>query len=227
MLTQTFPVVLAAAVLWVGCALLSRRAAVLAGLIVGLGLAWLWLTVAAGWQGQTWVRVVLPLALLVAGAAITRIALRSRHETDGRTPTFRHWKAIAAVAVAVAVAVAASLVVAGFGLPIRPGEYALQAEPVPLWQGYACAGVGLVSTVVRGSPNDPHVAWLEQSIAAPGLAVVTQRIEAIWPQGYRARFTPKLEVLDGWGNVVLRDGDTVSGTCGPSDGGYFLVPPFN
>jgi hypothetical protein len=218
MLTRTFPVVPAAALLWVSCALISRRTAVVGGLLIGLGATWLWLTAAADWQGQTWVRAVLPLALLVAGAAVTRIARRAANEADARTAAHRHSRAI------VVATVVASLVVAGFGLPVRPGEYALPTGPVPVWLSVSCAGVGL-DTVVRGSPNDPRVAWLENHLNVPGLPS-TPRLEATWPEGYRARFTPNLEVLDGWGNIVLRDGDPVSGSCGEIDGGQFLVPPF-
>jgi hypothetical protein len=221
MLTQTFPIVLAAALVWVGCALVSRRTAVLGGLLIGLGVASLWLTGGAGWQGQTWVWVVLSVALLVAGGAATRVAQRDRDEAVARRPAYRRSKAI------VVATVVASLVVAGFGLPARPGEYALPTGSMPAWIGVTCAGVGLVNTEVRGTPNDPHVAWLEQSVAVPGQAVTTQRLEATWPEGYRARFTPRLEILDGWGNVVFRDGDAVGGACGEFNGGFDLAPPFN
>jgi hypothetical protein len=91
-----------------------------------------------------------------------------------------------------------------------------------------CAGVGL-DTVVRGSPNDPRVVWLENRLETPPGLPSVPRLEAIWPAGYRARFTPKLEVLDGWGNVMLRDGDAVHGACSVREGDpteYFLVPPF-
>jgi hypothetical protein len=52
----------------------------------------------------------------------------------------------------------------------------------------------------------------------------------IWPAGYRARFTPKVEVIDGWGNVALREGDAVTGACGKRDADppqVLLIPPFN
>jgi hypothetical protein len=87
--------------------------------------------------------------------------------------------------------------------------------------------VGL-DTVVRGSPNDPRIAWLENHLGAPPGMATWPRSEATWPAGYRARFTPKLEILDGWGNVVLREGDAVTGSCsGYDSGSFYVVPPFN
>ncbi len=69
-----------------------------------------------------------------------------------------------------------------------------------------CAGVGL-DAVLHGSPNDPYVAWLRSN--GPGAG----RIEVVWPAGYRARFSPNLEVLNDRGIVVLREGDAISGAC--------------
>ena len=53
-------------------------------------------------------------------------------------------------------------------------------------------------------------------------------MEVTWPAGYRARFNPNLEVLDESGNVVIREGDAVSGACGnnPDTGMLYLEPPF-
>jgi len=59
-----------------------------------------------------------------------------------------------------------------------------------------CLWVGLDATL-RGDPDDPDVAWL----AYPG-----GRVEVVWPPGYRARFAPRLEILDPRGRVVLREG---------------------
>jgi membrane protein implicated in regulation of membrane protease activity len=219
MLTQTLPVVLAAAYLWIACLLLSRRTAALGGILIGLGACWLGLTVAA-WQGQTWIWAVFSLALLAIGAGLTRRTLRKRAEPKAGTSAYRHRTAI------VAATLVASLALGGFGLPVRPGEYGLSIVPVPVWVSVSCAGYGLPSTVVRGSPNDPRLAWLEQSVEVPGQAVTTQRVEATWPEGYRARFTSHLEILDGWGNVVFHDGDAVEGACGQVNGADYLVPPF-
>jgi hypothetical protein len=79
-----------------------------------------------------------------------------------------------------------------------------------------CAGIAL-SAVLHGDATDPHIAWL---IADPG-----KRVEVTWPPGYRARFTPNLEVLDGSEVVVIRAGDPVIGGCVTADL-LLLEPPF-
>ena len=87
--------------------------------------------------------------------------------------------------------------------------------------GGACAGVGL-NAVLRGSPTDARVAWLENPTANP------VRMDVAWPAGYHARFAPSIEILDQNGSVVLRDGDHVNGACGynPDTGLTYLQPPF-
>jgi hypothetical protein len=85
--------------------------------------------------------------------------------------------------------------------------------------GGACAGVGL-DAVLRGSPTDARVAWLDSTLGGPA------RLDVTWPAGYHARFTPKIEILDENGSVVLRDGDAVTGACGPGAGLLSLEPPF-
>ena len=70
-----------------------------------------------------------------------------------------------------------------------------------------CAGVGL-SAVLHGSPNDPHVAWLESNVRSD-----VRRTEVLWPAGYRARFSPSLEILNESGIVVLREGDAITAGC--------------
>jgi hypothetical protein len=212
-LTQPLPVALPAALLWVGCVLRSRRTAVRGGLLIGLGGSWLSLTAAAGWQTLPWVWVVLSVALLVAGVAVSRVAVRTPNRADSRIPAIPHSRAI------VLATVVASLLVVGIGLPLRPSEYALPTNGALPWLTM-CGGVGL-DAVVRGNPSDPRVAWLENRGGG--------NEEATWPAGYRARFTPKLEILDGWGNVVLREGDHVSGSCGgvTDSGAINMIPPFN
>jgi hypothetical protein len=95
-------------------------------------------------------------------------------------------------------------------LPTVPGQPAVAGAPL------ACAGVGL-STVLRGDPADPRVAWLER------LADRT-RMDVVWPAGYRARFAPRLEVLDASGAVVARDGDAVEGACAIGNDRLEVVP---
>jgi hypothetical protein len=117
----------------------------------------------------------------------------------------------------------AAILAAAFRMPLRPGEYALPTEaPMPAWMPIGCAGIGL-DAVVRGDPSDPRVAWLEDHLVAPGTTTFRQ-IDVRWPIGYRARFMPKIEILDAWGNVVLRDGDRVTGACSGTE--PYLSPPF-
>ena len=85
----------------------------------------------------------------------------------------------------------------------------------------ACGGVG-ADLLLRGSPTDPRVAWLEGSLAP----AVPQRVDVIWLGGYRARFSPGLEILDENGNVVARDGTHIAGYCVTGSDGL-VVPPFN
>jgi hypothetical protein len=86
--------------------------------------------------------------------------------------------------------------------------------------GNVCAGVGL-DAVLRGSPTDARVAWLENT-------GTNARMDVTWPAGYHARFTPSIEILDEHGSFVLRDGDRVEGACGynPDTGWTYLEPPF-
>jgi hypothetical protein len=72
----------------------------------------------------------------------------------------------------------------------------------------ACGGIGIDATL-HGSASDPHLTWLVNNLGT--------RIEVVWQPDYRARFTPKLEVLDENDEVVLREGDHISGGCVTSD----------
>jgi hypothetical protein len=96
----------------------------------------------------------------------------------------------------------------------------LYALPTTNWlAGGFCAGVGL-DAVLHGSPNDARVAWLENKLGGQS------RLEVTWPAGYRARFNPKLEILDENGKVVLREGDPVAGACSVGSDSVYLEPPF-
>lgn len=83
------------------------------------------------------------------------------------------------------------------------------------WNG-VCAGVGLVKAVLTGDPSDPRLAWLQTP---------TGRKDVVFPPGSSARFTPRLEVLDGNGKVVGREGDVIDGGCvtGPDAAGPLLI----
>ncbi len=132
----------------------------------------------------------------------------------------------ARVLTVVAVDVAAVVMVAWlawatnqYGVPLAAGEVAL---PTFTMQGDYCGGVGL-DAVLHGDAHDARVAWVTNTI--PGLAY-GDRMEVIWPRGYRARFTPNLVVLDEDDRPVIAEGDPVEGTCGFVDGAALLTPPF-
>jgi hypothetical protein len=69
----------------------------------------------------------------------------------------------------------------------------------------AYAGIGLEGATLRGDPHDWRVAWLD--LGRNG----TRRL--VFPQGFTARFTPRLEVLDASGQVRFHDGDAIPGAC--------------
>jgi hypothetical protein len=243
----TFPSVLAAAVLAVWYPIASRARAGLGGLLVGLGITSSWALATSSlicdqssprvctellpnaparladpdtWPSQALLWLVVSVVLVVGGAIATFVAPR-RRQVGGTAPRpFPSGGVIVIAAVAVGI-------VAWSGLPLRPGEYAIATGSWPAWFPGACGGFGL-DTVVRGDPTDPRVVWLENRMDAPG-QVFPPRFETVWPAGYRARFTPTLEVVDGGGDVVLRDGDPVMGSCGLRGGNpqeEVMVPPF-
>lgn len=104
---------------------------------------------------------------------------------------------------------------------LPPGEFALPTEaPIELPSGAveACGGIAIEARL-HGDPADPHLAWLVDN---SGL-----RREVVWPPGYRARFSPSLEVLAPTGVAVLREDDPVSAACVTGDPGILLLePPF-
>ena len=75
----------------------------------------------------------------------------------------------------------------------------------PAWRGGSCLGVGL-DVALRGDEADPRVVWAADRVTG-------DRVELLWPVGYRARFGPTLEVLDERGRVVGREGDLIIGGC--------------
>jgi hypothetical protein len=100
--------------------------------------------------------------------------------------------------------------------PVSPGPF---ADSIPLPGSFpwpsppatppACAGVGL-DAILHGDPADPAVTWLDDR-AGGG------RLEVTWPVGFRARFAPRLVVVDPTGRVVHRDGDAIDGACVDGD----------
>lgn len=106
-------------------------------------------------------------------------------------------------------------------MQLASGETALPTEPpvsLPPGAIEACGGVA-ISAVLHGDAADQHVAWLVSDLGT--------RIDVAWPPGYRARFSPSLEVLDGSDVLVIKAGDPVSGGCVTVNPGVLLLePPF-
>jgi hypothetical protein len=94
----------------------------------------------------------------------------------------------------------------------------LPTPSLPTLGGYdgACRGVGL-ETTLAGRASDQRVAWLETTGG--------RRVEAAWPPGFTARFSPGLVILDETGAIVLRAGDAVPGGCVTSEDGPILIDP--
>jgi hypothetical protein len=81
-----------------------------------------------------------------------------------------------------------------------------------------CAGGGFPDSIIHGDPADAEIVWLETADPMTGEIGVTLRVR--WPHGFTARFTPQLELVDGDGQVVAREGDRltrVGGSSGSDD----------
>lgn len=98
------------------------------------------------------------------------------------------------------------------------GSIEIALPTLASWTG-SCRGVGLSDAVLHGASDDARGAWL---VTRDGV-----RLDVVWPPGYRARFAPDLEVLDGGGTLRFREGDEPTGACttGPDADGPLLLAP--
>ena len=71
--------------------------------------------------------------------------------------------------------------------------------------GTACAGIGINDGTLRGDRRDPRVAWLDHGSSGT--------MDLVFPTGFTARFTPRLEILDATGQVRFREGSAITGGC--------------
>ena len=102
---------------------------------------------------------------------------------------------------------------------LSPGELPLPTPPFVSHAPDICAGVR-IGALLHGDAHDPVLTWVEDT-------TTHTRRDVVWPVGYRARFAPRLEVLDASGTVVLQEGDLITGVCGiTADGRFYLTPPF-
>lgn len=88
---------------------------------------------------------------------------------------------------------------------VLAGCSVVQPNPaLPTVDAGGCRGVGIPDATLTGDPKEPRVAWVIQD---------GHRRDVVFPNGYTARFSPKLEILDASGHVVARDGDAITGGC--------------
>lgn len=102
-------------------------------------------------------------------------------------------------------------------LPTLPSS-----SPGPGGTRAVCAGVGFSDSILHGSPVASEPVWLD------GLDQPSVRTAVRWPAGFRARFSPTLELLDPTGAVVAREGDrllNIAGSMGRD--GRFIIWAFN
>jgi hypothetical protein len=229
-LTQLFPLALIGGAIWIGLAR-TRRVSAVGSFLGGFGAMLSLLTVAAASNPPPWIWFVISPAVMVAGLGLGWATRKAPSESTEQPRPGRRWPTLPAKAI-IGMAVVLAIGLSWTGFPAGPGEYALPANYAspPVWLGTICAGVGLEATL-HGDPSDPRIAWLENRIGVPD-GTTGRRMDVVWPAGFRARFTPKLEVLNGLGQVVLREGDMVGGACsapvdGYGSGFYYLTPPFN
>lgn len=99
-----------------------------------------------------------------------------------------------------------------------------QLKTVRIADSTSCVGEA-IDGVLRGSPADGAVAWLE-------IGSNSARHEVVWPTGYTAQFVTVggrevLEILDASGGIVLGEADVVSRACPwQTPATYLLMPPF-
>lgn len=65
---------------------------------------------------------------------------------------------------------------------------------------------------LAGDPSKSPPAW--------GIEPDGRRFEIVWPPGFRARFTPDLEIVDPNGSLIARAG-TVGGIGGAGDDPFY------
>jgi hypothetical protein len=109
---------------------------------------------------------------------------------------------------------AALLVVAacGPGANSSPAAVAVALATFKQLPSGECPAGGLTGVRLRGDSAASPPVWVEDPQG--------RRLTVIWPNGFGARFDPKLELLGPSGSVVARDGDLLDLTAGQVDPAY-------
>ena len=142
--------------------------------------------------GSTRLLVLAVVALMVAACG-TASSPRTFGPTVGSTPTVTPGPSLPTAAAAPA----ATAILAGtVALPTLTAAEAAAAANCLRGTGY---------WVLRGSATGRWLTWAE-GIEGP-------EMQLVWPTGYRARFTPLLEVLAPDGTVVAREGAPITTAC--------------
>lgn len=103
-----------------------------------------------------------------------------------------------------------------------PVELSPSFPPAPGGALSACGLVGFDDSVLHGSPSAADAVWVE-AVAHPGVKIAVR-----WPAGFRARFSPELELLDPAGAVVAREGDVLTNLGGyPGSDRRFDIAEFD
>ena len=92
--------------------------------------------------------------------------------------------------------------------PLRSGYVAITTllGIKPSADNAACMGVGFGDAYLRGDPAAAEPVWIELASGSGGDA----RRSVTWPAGFRARFAPRLALLDASGRIVAREGDLLT-----------------
>jgi hypothetical protein len=109
---------------------------------------------------------------------------------------------------------------------VPSGYVAITTLPdvTPSADNAACMGVGFGDAFLRGDRTAAEPVWIELASGLGGNA----RRSVTWPAGFRARFTPRLELLDASGRIVAREGDLLTRLGGyPNDDLHWVVTEIN
>lgn len=108
----------------------------------------------------------------------------------------------------------------------EPTEVEVSLRTFEVWRtqdgvpvGCDAIGIGPVVGTLEGDPEEStDPVWL----AGPS----GQRLSIVWPEGFTARFTPSVELLDERGTLVASAGDVVILQVDPDEAGGSFADPY-